>query len=147
MSDELLLPGEDLAAWGVRTGRYRPERVGYWRDRLSAEQRRIEASGGDPAQSDIAREIRGLHPVLASAPSASLTVTRPMGMAAAPGSTTPHIDALERAVYGPTREQAWAEQDAALEASLAEQAEQDRIADSTPATAVDDVFDQLFPNG
>ncbi|WP_200213358.1 hypothetical protein [Micromonospora coerulea] len=144
MADNFLLPGEDWIGWAVRTGRFRPERAEHWRGKLDRERQHIEASGGDTAQSRVVEEIRQLHPVYASAQQAPPgTVPTRAAAAAAATSGTPRTDALLRAVYGPTREQVYAEQDAALEARLAEQAEQEPIAASA-GLLTDDEYRSLF---
>lgn len=48
MTEPQLLPGEDIAAWGARTGRYAHSEVPRWRAQIDQERRRIIASGGNP---------------------------------------------------------------------------------------------------
>lgn len=141
-ADNFLLPGEDLPAWAVRTGRFRPERAAHWRAKLDAEQRRIVAAGGDPAQqpSTVAEEIRRLTPVLAAELPAA-PVSRPDTGRTAYGtahSATPRYDALRRQVFGPTPDERAADQDAELEARLAETEEQERIAASAAGLTRDE---------
>jgi hypothetical protein len=61
-----LLPGEDIAAWGARTGRYQADQIPFWRAQIEQERRRVFASGGDPYRGSNAVEatIRILHPAL-----------------------------------------------------------------------------------
>jgi hypothetical protein len=139
MSDDLLLPGEDIAAWGVRTGRFRPDRAAHWRERMASERQHIAASGGDPATpSQVEAEIRALYPAC-TAEAAPITPVYARGPAPAGPS---RLEQLERALFGPTRKQLWAEQDAAAEAALEAAEEQEAIAASAGLT--DDEYRAIF---
>ncbi len=117
-----LQPGEDIAEWGYRTGRYPASRIPFWRDQLAGERRQVMASGTDPGGSEIAEVIRSLAPVLAEV------------RASASRSATPHLDALDRALFGPTREQREREEDLAAERELATIDERQRVLASTGLT-------------
>jgi hypothetical protein len=64
------------------------------------------------------------------------------GIAYAPGSATPNLDALEEAVFWTSREKVWAEQDAAAEAALVAELKAERVAAANALT--DDEFQRPF---
>ncbi|WP_446218812.1 hypothetical protein [Micromonospora sp. IBHARD004] len=143
MSDEQLLPGEDLAAWGARTGRYPAARAAYWRQALAVERRQITASANPDTPSQVEATIRSLYPVLSvqqdPAPGqvwakddTGRTVLASTLRPSYAASATPLVDELDRALYGPSQAERYAQQDVTAEAELLRQEEehQRRLAES-----------------
>jgi hypothetical protein len=148
MPDERRFEGEDLVDWAIRTDRLiaGPSAEG-WRRRLAEERHRVIASagpGGTVEQGEVERTLLRL----ASVPGVNDPGYR-AGMVLASGAAAPALsrtEQLERMLYGPTREERYAEEDARAERELVEleQAEQERVA----ASALTDAeFEALFGPG
>lgn len=151
-------PGEDAAEWGFRTGRYRREDVADWRKRDREQRNRVLASGRgtDEELNAVESVIASLYP--AYAPGMSALAERiadddeddqgnlarrvlasagldqngqPLAAASGGRSGTPLLDAIERDIYGPTREEVHRQQDLAAERELAAQIDHERLLAST----------------
>lgn len=162
-----LQPGEDIAAWGHRTGRYPAERIEYYRAEILAERRgsrrlgQVTAARGAGGLTATEQLVRSLAPVLAPVWAALETQTptqiiaslgtRPIGArppaagAVSAASETPLLDAENRKLFGPSREERNRELDLLAEANLREQLDEEARQITASAAISDEVFDQLFP--
>jgi hypothetical protein len=156
MADDKPKPGEDIVEWGVRTGRFRAERAGFWRSQMAHEKRVLAASGTKiTGPTPVERAIESLFPVFAEpAQPSGIWVTSPngnptprinaSGTPAYATSDTPLLDELDRAMFGPTPEQRRREEDLAVEQSLREALEAERAtADSNQLS--DEEMRAIFP--
>jgi hypothetical protein len=132
MPDERRYVGEDLVDWAVRTDRILASAADGWRERLGDERRRIIASAG-PGGTAQPSEVEATLQILTPVPGINAPGFREGVVLASAGATAPplsRVEQLDRALFGPTREERYAEQDAQAERELAEIEEADRIAAS-----------------
>jgi hypothetical protein len=146
MPDERRYVGEDLVDWAVRTDRILASAADGWRERLGDERRRIIASAG-PGGTAQPSEVEATLQILTPVPGINAPGFREGVVLASAGATAPplsRVEQLDRALFGPTREERYAEQDAQAERELAEieAAEHDRIAASA---LTEDAYRLLFP--
>lgn len=118
MSDPHRLPGEDVATWGHRTGRYPASRIPFWREKLAEERGYLAASGAtpQPGPTPVEQLIASLQPLDAQTQQALTRLEAADISSLAPVRT--ESDEIYDAVY-PTREQVWARQDASAAAQNA----------------------------
>lgn len=139
--------------WARRTGRVTARSEPSWRSDYDRDQSGIGAvlASLDPV---VAVEPSAVAPpglaVLAGGPDPAALARYQAAVAAAVAavpqpSSRPLSEALEEAVYGPSRAKVWAMQDAAGESELAEQLQ--READEAATAPADAEFNHLFAPG
>lgn len=161
---------DDVAEWGAATGRYASDQIPFWRQQLDTERSRILASGqAADGPTPVEKLIASLYPALAPGMSALTGMPvdvgddegdlarrvlakagldqngRPVAAAGSRGSETPLIDAMDRAMYGPTPEERYRQQDQAAERELAAQLEREQLLASSGLTG--DEYRDLFGDG
>jgi hypothetical protein len=162
-------PGDEWA--GPQPGSSRSAEVAEWGQQLDTERSRILASGQEATDdlTPVEKLITSLYPALApgmSALSGQPDVEaddggnlarrvlakagldqngRPIAAAGSRGSETPLIDAMDRAMYGPSREERYRQQDQAAERELAAQLEREQLLASSGLTG--DEYRDLFGDG